>query len=138
MVLIKQNDFIQYKFENKILLITILKAQPTDEEWEFTKDTIMGFYDVALLKEYTISLIFDLKELGMLDVTKIKEWAELFKTNRHKTLKVLRSSAMITDNTLFRITINMFLTMYRNSKPITIVSSYEEALEFINKNEYYA
>ena len=44
MVLIKQNDFIQYKFENKILLITILKAQPTDEEWEFTKDTIMCFY----------------------------------------------------------------------------------------------
>ena len=138
MVLIKQNDFIQYKFENKILLITILKAQPTDEEWEFTKNTIMCFYDAALLKEYTISLIFDLKELGMLDVTKIKEWAELFKNNRHKTLKVLRSSAMITANTLFRITINMFLTMYRNSKPITIVSSYEEALEFINKNEYYA
>ena len=134
MVLIKQNDFVQYKFENKILLIKILKAQPTDEEWEFTKDTIMSFYDAALLKNYTISLVFDLKELGMLEIKKIKEWAELFKNNRHKTLKILKKSAMITDNTLFRITINMFLTMYKNTKPIKVVSSFEEALDFINED----
>jgi hypothetical protein len=132
MVVIKKNDFVEYKFENYILNIKILKPQPTDEEWEFTKKTIIGFYEAALQKQYRFSLIFDLNNLGILDTNKIKEWANLFIQNKENTKKVINKSTMITNNTLVRITLNLFLTMYQTSRPSKLVGTYQEALEFIN------
>jgi hypothetical protein len=133
MVVIKKNDFIEYKFQNYILTITVLKPQPTNEEWEFTKSTIISFYEAALKGNYRFSLIFDLQNLGILDTVKIKEWANLFIQNRENSKKVINKSTMITNNTLVRITLNVFLSMYQTSRPSLIVASHKEAMEFLEK-----
>ena len=49
MVLIKQNDFVQYKFENKIPSITTLKRHnPPMKNGNLLPIKIMSFYDVDI------------------------------------------------------------------------------------------
>lgn len=132
MVVIKKNEFVEFKFQNYILSIKVLKPQPNNDEWDFTKKTIISFYEAGLKGNYRFSLIFDLQNLGILETEKIKDWANLFISNRENTKKVIHKSTMITTNTLVRITLNVFLTMYQTSRPSKIVASYEEAIEFID------
>ena len=135
MTIIKENDFVMFKFENKILLIQVKeKGVPTDEEWEFTKNIIMEFYKIALEQNFRFSLVFDLGNLGMMPVAKLKEWAQLFKDNRDTTKKIIHKTAMITSNSLIRLTLNMFLNMYKTSRPSKIVASFQDAILFVSNS----
>lgn len=135
MTLIKENDFVMFKFENKILLIKVKeKGVPTDEEWEFTKKIIIDFYNVAIEQNFKFSLVFDLENLGMMPVAKLKDWARLFKENKEKTRIVIHKTAMITANTLVRFTLNMFLGMYKTNRPSKIVGSFIDAIQFVSSS----
>jgi hypothetical protein len=134
MTIVKKNDFVEFIYENNVLIMETLKPTPTDEEWEFTKETLLSFYTDAFEKKYNFSLIFNLKDFYMTDIKKIRDWGELFTTNRETNKQVLTKSVLITDNIFFRYVLNMVLSVYPTSKPIKIVASLEEALEFINSH----
>lgn len=132
--MIIKNDFIEFKYENFILTLTTFNDNPTDSEWDFAKKTIMRFYDSALKKNIKFSLIFNIESLNMLDLKKLNDWAQLFKDNREKTKYVIHRSAMITNITLVRYALNMFLSIYNTERPSRIVSNMQEAIDFVSQN----
>ena len=134
MTIVKKNDFVEFIYENNVLIMETLKPTPTDEEWKFTKETLLSFYTDAFEKKYKFSLIFNLKDFYMTDIKKIRDWGELFTNNRETNKQVLTKSVLITDNIFFRYVLNMVLSVYPTSKPIKIVASLEEAFEFINSH----
>lgn len=132
MTIVKKNDFVEFIYENKVLIMETLKPCPTDEEWEFTKETLLSFYSDAFEKKYKFSLIFNLKDFYMTDIKKIRGWCDLFANNPETNKQSLFRSVMITDSIFFRYVLNMFLRLYPTSQSIKITSSLEDALEFIN------
>ena len=132
--MIIKNDFIEFKYENFILTLTTFNDNPSDSEWEFTKKTIMRFYDSALKNNTKFSLIFDIASLNMLDIKKLKDWAQLFKDNREKTKAVIHRSAMITDILFIKYTLNIFLSVYKTERPSKIVSNMQEAIDFVSQS----
>jgi len=132
--MIIKNDFIEFKYENFILTLTTFNDNPTDSEWDFAKKTIMRFYDSAFKKNIKFSLIFNIESLNMLDIKKLKDWAQLFKDNREKTKYVIHRSAMITNITLVRYALNMFLSIYSTERPSRIVSNMQEAIDFVSQS----
>jgi len=132
--MIIENDFIEFNYDKFILTLTTKKNSPSDEEWEFTKNTIMRFYDSALKKKTKFSLIFNIEKLNILDIKKLKDWANLFKKNKDKTNIVIHKSAMITNIIIVKYTLNLFLSIYKTERPSKIVSNMQEAIDFINQN----
>tara|TARA_E500000178_G_scaffold350711_1_gene410227 strand:+ start:2733 stop:3131 length:399 start_codon:yes stop_codon:yes gene_type:complete len=132
--MIIKNEFIEFKYENFVLTLTTFNDTPTDSEWDFTKKTILRFYDSALKNNTKFSIIFNIAKLNILDIKKLKEWIELFKNNREKTKKVIHRTAMITDIVFIKYTLNIFLSIYNTERPSKIVSNMEEAINFISQN----
>lgn len=135
MAIVRENDFVKYTLDNEVLHLKVKKSHPTDEEWEFAKQTICSFYDAADKANLRFALIFELLEMGMLKLVQIREWANIFIERRDMTKKIIISSAMITNNSLVNVSLNSFLAMYETSRPTRVVTNYQEAIDFVNNHK---
>lgn len=126
------NNFIKFEFNNNILILTVNKSQPTDEEWKNSIKVIKHIYKLAEEKNIIFSLIFDLRLMGILSFEKINEWGNLFIEYKDKTKKYVKCSSIITDSFIIKNTLNLFFNIYTTVKPMRIVNNLEESYDFIN------
>lgn len=131
----QSNDFINFKYENKILYIQIKKEIPTDSEWTFSKETMINYYEILKISNSKISLIFDIRNLGILKKEKCKEWSELLHSRKHITKEKIHKTSIICTNSIIRNMVNMFLVIYKPIRPIKIFKNEELSLNFINDNK---
>ena len=132
MVLLHKNNFSQFKFEKYILVITILKSTPTETEWINTKKIIISYYDSAVIGNFKFSIIFDLRQLGILPIIYYQEWANLFIEKKELTKKHINRTCIITDNNWIKTSLNLFFKIYTTIRPFQFVSDLDKAFEFIN------
>lgn len=128
------NDFISFKYDNSILYIKIKKSIPTDDEWIFSKDTMINYYKILNMSKKKISLIFDIQNLGILKKKKCKEWGELLHERKHITKEKIYKTSVICSNIFIRNMVNMFFSIYEPVRPIKIFKNKETAVNFINDN----
>lgn len=126
------NNFLKFEFNNNILILTVNKSQPTDEEWKNSIKVIKHIYKLAEEKNIIFSLIFDLRLMGILSFEKINEWGNLFIEYKDKTKKYVKCSSIITDSFIIKNTLNLFFNIYTTVKPMRIVNNLEESYDFIN------
>lgn len=126
------NNFIKFEFNNNILMLTVNKSQPTDEEWKNSIKVIKHIYKLAEEKNIIFSIIFDLRLMGILSFEKINEWGNLFIEYKDKTKKYVKCSSIITDSFIIKNTLNLFFNIYTTVKPMRIVNNLEESYDFIN------
>ena len=126
------NNFIKFEFNNNILILTVNKSQPTDEEWKNSIKVIKHIYKLAEEKNIIFSLIFDLRLMGILSFEKINEWGNLFIEYKDKTKKYVKCSSIITDSFIIKNTLNLFFNIYTTVKPMRIVNNLEESYDFID------
>lgn len=131
MVLCHENDFAQFNFQKPILTITVKKSSPTKEEWEWTKETMVTYYKTIDSQNYKISIIFDLRKLGILDLGIFRDWAELFKEYKEYTKRCIHRTSILTDNTTIKIGLNLFFSIYTTVRPMKFVDNVAEGLEFV-------
>lgn len=126
------NNFLKFEFNNNILMLTVNKSQPTDEEWKNSIKVIKHIYKLAEEKNIIFSIIFDLRLMGILSFEKINEWGNLFIEYKDKTKKYVKCSSIITDSFIIKNTLNLFFNIYTTVKPMRIVNNLEESYDFIN------
>jgi len=134
MKIIFENMFVKYKLNinTNILLITIKKLYPSDTEWEETIQYIKYYYNYAEKENLIFSIIFDLRNMGLLSFKQINEWGDLFISYKEKTKLYIKCSTMITDNYIIKNVLNIFFNLYTTVKPMQIVSNINDAYNFIN------
>ena len=134
---IREDDFVKFNLDtnninNIILFVTIKKEYPTDIEWKNINRLITDFYKSAELKNYKFSIIFDLRKLGKLELKKYEEWRKLFTSLKNKTSKFINKTCLIVDNNILKMSINMFLLLYKSVRPLKVVQNFQQSLQFIN------
>ena len=134
MKIIFENMFVKYKLniDTNILLITIKKLYPSDTEWEETIQYIKYYYNYAEKENLIFSIIFDLRNMGLLSFKQINEWGDLFISYKEKTKLYIKCSTMITDSYIIKNVLNIFFNLYTTVKPMQIVSNINDAYNFIN------
>lgn len=133
MVLTQKNKFVIFNFENFILTVTILKEQPDEDEWEFTKKIMISYYDSAVIGDFKFSILFDLRKLGILPVKYYKEWADLFIEKKELTEKHIHRTCVITENIIIRNSFNFFFMIYKTSRPFKFVDSVDDGGLFLTE-----
>ena len=138
-MIIKENNFSKFylntnNLHNIILFINFKKQLPENNEWKETNNLIKLFYKNAENNNYKFSIIFDISNLGNIEFTKYNDWLELFNNLKEKTKKYIIKTCIITDSTILKNTINLFLMIYRPVRPMKILNNQNQALEFINNN----
>ena len=134
-MIVKQNEFVEFKFDKLILYITIIKnIEPTNDEFNFTITTMNSFYEAAKLGNYKFSIIFDIKNLAILPKNLYNKWANYFKENRKNTKLYIHKTAIICINQIAKATLNVFFKMYKSERPVSIVSSIADAITFAASN----
>jgi len=126
------NNFIKFEFNNNILILTVNKSQPTDEEWKNSIKVIKHIYKLAEEKNIIFSIIFDLRLMGILSFEKINEWGNLFIEYKDKTKKYVKCTSVITDSFIIKNTLNLFFNIYTTVKPMRIVNNLDESYDFID------
>ena len=133
MVLSQENDFAIFSFTKPILLITVKKATPTATEWKWTKDTMVCYYKSFEITNAKISIIFDLNNLGLLDISIFRDWANLFIEYKSYTEKYIHRTSIITNNIIIKTSLNLFFKIYTTVRPMKFVDSMEDAEEFVKE-----
>ena len=138
-MIIKENNFSKFylntnNLDNIILFVNFKKQLPENNEWKETNNLIKFFYKNAENNNYKFSMIVDISNLGNIEFTKYNDWLELFNNLKEKTKKYIIKTCIITDSTILKNTINLFLIIYKPVRPMKILNNQNEALEFINNN----
>ena len=135
-MLIKENTFVHFKFESPMLLVTVKNnKEPSDEEWTFTKETMMSFYNACLQASIKMHLCFDVRLMGLLSISKSMDWAKLFNQNKHKTQVCVLCTALVVNSDIVRTTINGYFMLYKPTRPVKFVKNIDEAQEFFKTIE---
>ncbi len=132
MVFTTENDFASFTFSSPILIITVKKNSPTPEEWTWTKETMITYYQSLEISKTRISLIFDLKHLGLLDLGIYRDWANLFIEYKPYTKKYIYRTSLITDSAIIKTSLNLFFSIYTTVRPMKFLDSVEEAKQFVS------
>lgn len=134
MTYIKENEFAKFYFKDYILLITVKISQPSDVQWNNTLKLMKSFYEAAEINNFEFSIIFDLKLMGILSYSKIKEWGDMFIEYKEKTKKHIKCTSIITDNFIIKNSLNLFFNIYTTVKPMKMVDNINDAYNFISEN----
>jgi hypothetical protein len=119
-------------FKKSILLITIKKSQPTEDEWDMTKTTMKKYYKLFEQLGTKFSMIFNLLEMGLLSLKYYNDWADLFIEYKSKTEQYILATSIVVQSTVVRYAINAFFAIYTTVRPMKITYDEKESLNFIN------
>ena len=131
-----ENDFVKLTFNNETLRVHVLikKELPNNnEEFEDFLTYFDNFYQACDKINQKIILFYDLRELGMLKYEQYNKWTELFKKNEQISIKYLICSSILCSSSIITNVINTLLFFYKNTKPVKIFTSEEDAIDFINE-----
>ena len=131
-----ENDFVKLSFDKKTQYVEIVpkKALPgNDEEFNSFLTYFDNFYQACDRINQKIILFYDLRELGLLKYEQYSKYTEFFKKNEKVSIKCLICSSIICDNSLIANVINGILLFYKNTKPIKIFTTKEDAIKFISE-----
>lgn len=131
-----ENDFVKLTFNKETLRVHVLikKELPNnDEEFEDFLTYFDNFYQACDKINQKIILFYDIRELGMLKYEQYNKWTELFKKNEQISIKYLICSSILCSNSIITNVINTLLFFYKNTKPVKIFTSEEDAIDFINE-----
>lgn len=124
-ILICENNFIHFKYDHikKILFVTAKPNEPTDEEWEFVKDTIREYYDVAIKTNQKFSMLMDIRQLTSLHWEKYEDYRSFFNDLRSKTAICIHGTAILNNMLFIRSALNAFFAIYTPERPVSFVDS---------------
>lgn len=132
-----ENDFVKLTFDKRTLYVEVVakkEVPANDEEFEDFLTYFDNFYQACDRINQKIILFYDLRQLGLLKFEQYNKWTELFKKHEKISVKCLVCSSIICDNSVIANIINGILLFYRNTKPIKIFTTKEDAIKFITEH----
>ena len=112
---------------HNMLVLTVLKAQPTDAEFD---ECLRLTYEAYVTMPPQFVMIFDLCRMTTLDIQRCKQWMSLFVRVKEVTRQNLVCTCIAYDGAMLRLAVEMFLRFYDPIKPFHVFSSREQCLAF--------
>jgi len=129
-----RNGYVGVEARAATLVITVLRAQPTLEEWRELQAAVSKFFRLADEEGMHFGLLFDARKAGLLEYDKIREWKNLFDARRDVIQRRVDSTAIVVASRLIRSAANFFLLCYDPVRPFCVANSEEEARAFLASN----
>ena len=123
------DSFVTYSFKDPYLYININKECPEDDDLEKMFTYLCKFYDEN--QNLMFGKIYNLSNMGMVSISDIHTFSKSINTLREKTNKQVYSSSIIIKNAIVKTVLDMFLKLYKNTRPIKVVNNVKDAKLFI-------
>jgi hypothetical protein len=116
-----------------IFMITILRELPTPLQWQFTIESFRDEFERVKLDKSKFAFIMDVRLIGRLSVSQIKEFVHLLENYNYIMQDYLiATSIYTTNNSILAILFEILKSFYKTKKPLKFVYSLEGAYEFID------
>ena len=130
-MVIQENDFLKFEFENFILTVTIKKEYPIDnEEWQHSIMLLKCYYEAAQEGNYKYTILFDIRKLGSLNISYYWDCSKIFTDNKQITKKHIIKTGIITTNNLVKNSLNLFFTLCPPTRPLEFLTEDIEIEKF--------
>ena len=128
----QENSFVKYEFNNFKLIVTIKKPYPNnDEEWKHTLLLMKCFYEAAEKGDYKYSILFDIRKLGLINVSYFWDCSRIFTENKKSTEKHIIKTGIITNNNIIKNSLNLFFKLCPPTRPMQFLSENQEIESFL-------
>ena len=130
------NFDIKYLDFFNIVSISFSKPTPSMDEWLQFIDYFKLFFN-NVKKKYV--MIVNVSTLNMISPTKLKLYKEILIENRDKIDEYCIETRLIIATSLVKNLMKLFLSIYKNRKPVIINNTYDEAynnvMDIVNKSK---
>jgi hypothetical protein len=131
------NSFIEYKIskrnDNVIFLYDVKKEHPTSFEWTCAVEDFKQTMDVMEKLDVNFIYVLDIRAMGLLSISQIKEFSALLLDRSVFLEKRLICSTVIAEGSMIKQLFEIVKIFYKTIKPLKIVNNMEEADVFIEE-----
>lgn len=132
----RENGFVRFVFTSPDLRVTVVKdSEPTDEEWEWAKTTVLQFYEAAEKGGVRLRICFDLLHMCLLPTRRYTDWGDLFTRNRDRTATCVEATCIVTGSVIVRTAVNAFFAVYNPVRPFRLVASVDEGVRWLHSHD---
>jgi hypothetical protein len=124
-----EDDFVSFSFKDPYLYINIKKTCPENDDLEKMFVYMNRFYNEN--ENLMFGKIYNLSNMGMVAISDIHTFSQSLKKLEEKTNKQVYSSSIIIKNAIVKTVLDMFLKLYKNTRPIKVVENLKDAKLFI-------
>jgi hypothetical protein len=131
------NNFVEYKISTKnnnlIFLFDVKKDLPTAFEWTCAVEDFKTNMVVIMKEETPFAFILDVRLLGMLSITQIKEFSKVLESYGPFLEKKLICSTVVAEGNIIKNIFELVKMFYKTVKPLKIVHSMDDAQVYIEE-----
>jgi hypothetical protein len=131
--------FVEYKISNTnnvlVLLFEAKKEQPTAFEWTCAVQDFKNKMIEIQAADVPFVYILDVRLMGILSISQIKEFSALLQTYGPFLEKRLICSTVIAQGTIIKQIFDLVKLFYKTVKPLKIVNSMDDAYTYINESK---
>lgn len=132
-------SFIEYKISKRndilIFLFNVIKEQPTPFEWTCAIEDFKQRMDEIESTGVNFVYVLDIRLMGLLSISQIKEFSALLQTKSSFLEKKLICSAVVAEGKFIKQLFEIVKIFYKTVKPLKIVNTMEEADVYIEQSK---
>ena len=134
------SKFVNITFVNYnnlyIVKLVVNHSVPTSLQWIFFTSELKNIITDLKNKNIKFGFLFDIKNLGMISLTYIKEFTEIMTSNSIVLEQNLYATSAIAEGVVIKYIFEIINRIYTTKKPINIFNNETDALKFIEENKY--
>jgi len=119
-----------------IVKLVVNHAVPTSLQWIFFTSELKNLINDLKNKNIKFGFLFDIKNLGMISLSYIKEFTEIMTSNSIILEQNLYATSAIAEGLVIKYVFEIINRIYTTKKPLNIFSNETDALKFIEENKY--
>jgi len=134
------SKFVNITFVNYnnlyIVKLVVNHSVPTSLQWIFFTSELKNIITDLKNKNIKFGFLFDIKNLGMISLTYIKEFTEIMTSNSIVLEQNLYATSAIAEGVVIKYIFEIINRIYTTKKPLNIFNNETDALKFIEENKY--
>jgi hypothetical protein len=134
------SKFVNITFVNYnnlyIVKLVVNHSVPTSLQWIFFTSELKNIITDLKNKNIKFGFLFDIKNLGMISLTYIKEFTEIMTSNSIVLEQNLYATSAIAEGVVIKYIFEIINRIYTTKKPLNIFNNEIDALKFIEENKY--
>ena len=103
------------------LVVRVLDGSAGRDDFDALKRFMIETYDRLDASGKTVTLVFDLSKASAVSPGYVAEWADLYRSRREVTGRIVERSRIIVKNPVIRTALSAFLLLYKTQRPVEIV-----------------
>lgn len=131
------NNFVEYNITTKhnirIFLFNVKKELPTAFEWTCAVEDFKLKMAEMIQEDVLFAYILDVRLLGLLSISQIKEFSKLLESYALFLEKRLICSCVVAEGSIIKNIFELVKMFYKTVKPLKIVNFMDETVDFIEE-----